>query len=336
MPMKFARGNVVPFAAGIFGYDDRSGFDRNTAIGVAGSKPGDTKVFIGQAGVRASTQYWKHYNVHSTFWDLNGIRHIVKPYVNASVFAESSESVKQKDMVTLGVLQRWQTKRGVGDKSRILDWMRLNLEYTKVSDNSEVRRADRTLWNNPFVPLSTILAPGIFNSDLGSSYRSFELFGPQRDCVNADYIWRLSDTTAILSDFNYDVQDREFEQFNIGLSRMVWPKLSYYIGTRYNRSVNIDNEKGSNAFTFAMTYKLSPRYTLSFSHQYDFKRDGRIATQVSLIRRYHRLYYGFTYSVDESLDRRTIVLTIWPEGIGEIAGGSGTLRGIDTPRERNY
>jgi hypothetical protein len=335
MPLKFKGGNIVPFAAGTFGYDDRSGFDRNTATGGA-RQFGEKEVFIGEAGVRASTQYWKNYNVQSKFWDLDGLRHIVKPYVNASVFAESTDVVNQKDVFSFGVLNRWQTKRGQGEKKRILDWMRLNLEYTMVSDESEIRRPDRPLWNNPFVPLSTILAPDIFNSDLGSSYRTFELFGPQRSSVNADYIWRISDTTAILSDLNYDTKDQEIEQFNIGLSRLVWPNLSYYIGTRYIRSIEIEGEKGSNALTFAATYKLSPRYTITFAHQYDFKRDGRILTQVSLIRRYHRLYYGLTYSIDESLDRRTIVLTIWPEGIGEMAMGSRTLFGVDSPKDRNY
>ncbi len=331
MPMKFKTGNIVPYAAGTFGYDDRTGF--------ATEDFDQQKVFIGEAGVRASTQYWKDYNIRSKFWDINGIRHIIKPYANAAVFGESSDSdaVNQKDTYTLGLLQRWQTKRGEGDKSRILDWMRLNLEYTKVSDNSEIRRADRPLRNNPFVPLSTILTPGIFNSDLGAKYRTFELFGPQRDSINADYIWRLSDTTAILSDLNYDVKDNAIEQFNIGLSRLIWPNISYYIGTRYMRSIEVNGEKGSDALTFAATYKINPRYTLAFAEQYDFKRDGRTLTQVSLIRRYHRLCYGITYSVDETLDRRTIMFTIWPEGIGEM--GSGKMRSlgnVDAPMDRNY
>jgi hypothetical protein len=334
MPLKYAKGNIVPFMAGTFGYDDRSGFSRDAAIGQS-SQFGEKTVYIGQAGVRASTQYWKHYNVRSKFWDLDGIRHIVKPYLNASVFAESTDEVKQRDVFSFGVLNRWQTKRGTGEKSRILDWMRLNLEYSAVSDDSEMKRADRVLWNNPFSPLSKILSPDIFFGDL-EGYRTFETYGPQRDSINADYIWRLSDTTAILSDLNYDTKDSEIEQFNIGLSRLVWPNLSYYIGTRYMRSVEIDGEKGSNALTFSATYRLNPRYTITFANQYDFKRDGRIITQVSLIRRYHRLYYGLTYSMDESVDRRTIMLSIWPEGIGELGFGSRTLVGLETPKERNY
>ncbi|HAL45057.1 MAG: hypothetical protein A2Y12_11925 [Planctomycetes bacterium GWF2_42_9] len=334
-PLQYKKGNIVPFVAGTYGYDDRSGFSRG--VGTGGTGPnGEENVFIGEAGLRTSTQFWKQYNAHSKFWDINGIRHIVKPYANASVFAESSDFVEQRDTITLGVLQRWQTKRGLGEKMRIVDWMRLNLEYTKVSDPSSLRRADRSLWNNPFVPLSVMNAPTITNSDLGSRFRQFEEYGPQRDMVNADYIWRVTDTTAILSDIYWDVKDASVEQFDIGISKMVWPNLSLYVGDRYMRSVEIDGDRGSNALTFAATYKLTPRYTLAFAHQYDFKRNGLIATQVSIIRRYSRLYYALSYGVDESLDRSTISLTIWPEGIGELGMGSRSLFGLDSPAERNY
>jgi hypothetical protein len=243
--------------------------------------------------------------------------------------------VKQRDVFSFGILQRFQTKRGAGEKSRILDWMRLNMEYTMVSDDSaEPIRPDKTLWNNPFVPLSTIMAPDILNGDL-AGYRKFELFGPQRDSFNADYIWRMSDTTAILSDLNYDTKSNEIEQFNIGFSHLCWPNLSYYIGARYLRSLEVDEQKGSNAVTVAATYKINPRYTITFAHQYDYDFGKKIFNQITLIRRYHRIFYGLTYSADESLDRQAIILNIWPEGVGELAMGSRKFMSLDSPQGRN-
>jgi hypothetical protein len=337
MPFKFTSGNLVPYIAGTFGYDDRSGFARGPVTGT-GTEFGSEKIFIGEAGVRASTQYYKTFsNVHSEFWDINGLRHIVKPYINAAIFAESSSSVEQKDVFNLGVLQRWQTKRGVGNKERTVEWMRLNTNYTWVgNDSAEPVRPDKFIWNNSSVPLSALSAPDIFNGDLGSPYRMFETFGMQRDSFNADYIWRISDTTAILSDLNYDVTGRNIEQFNIGFSRLRWPNLSYYVGARYLRSTDVDGEKGSNAFTFAATYKLNPRYTITFAHQYDFDYGKRIASQITLIRRYHRLFYGLTFSMDESLDRQAIVFSIWPEGVSELSIGSRRFMGLDSPQDRNY
>jgi hypothetical protein len=338
MPLKVGSGStkVVPYIAGTLGYDDRSGFARDLVTGT-GTEFGSEKIFIGEFGVRASTQYHKTYkNARSRFWDINGLRHIVKPYINAAIFAESSSAVEQKDVFNLGVLQRWQTKRGVGNKERTVEWMRLNANFTWVgNDSAEPVRPDKFIWNNSSVPLSALSAPHIFNGDLGSPFRMFETFGMQRNSFNADYVWRISDTTAILSDLNYDVTGRNIEQFNIGFSRLRWPNLSYYIGARYLRSTDIDGEQGSNAFTFAATYKLNPRYSITFSHQYDFDYGERIASQVTLIRRYNRLFYGLTFSMDESLDRQAIVLSIWPEGVSELSIGSRRFMGLDAPQERN-
>jgi hypothetical protein len=341
MPLKVGSGStkVVPYIAGTLGYDDRSGFARDLVTGT-GTEFGSEKVFIGEAGARASTQYYKTFNnVHSRFWDLNGLRHIVKPYASAAIFAGSTDAVEQKDSFNLGVLQRWQTKRGVGSKERTVEWMRLNANFTWLSNKDselELRRPDKFIWNNSFVPLSALSSPHIFNGDLGSPFRGFETFGMQHDSFNADYIWRISDTTAILSDLNYDVENRNVEQFNIGFSRLRWPNLSYYIGTRYLRNVEVgDEEKSSNAFTFAITYKINPRYSITLAHQYDFESKERIASQVTLIRRYHRLFYGLTFSMDESLDRQAIVLSIWPEGVSEMSIGSRRFMGLDAPQERN-
>ncbi|MFA6186704.1 MAG: hypothetical protein WC770_05765 [Phycisphaerae bacterium] len=332
LPLKVGSGKVVPFVAGTFGYDDRSGFARDAVTSVNRNAYGSTEVFIGQIGTRASTQYWKTYrNIHSEFWDVNGIRHIVKPYGNVGLFGVSDSSVEQKDYINLGVLQRLQTKRGIGEKQRTVDWMRLDTSVTFVTDDEKsIRRPDKFLWNNSFTPMSVMSAPEIFNGDM-PAHRTFELYGPQRDSFNADYIWRISDTFAFLSDMNYDLQDNAIEQFNVGFSKLCLPNLSYYVGARYLRSTDIEGEKGSNAATFAITYKLSPRYTIVLAHQYDFDYKQRISTQMSLIRRYHRLYYGITFTRDETLDSESIVLNIWPEGGSNLGLGSSRNTDVEPP-----
>ncbi len=87
------------------------------------------------------------------------------------------------------------------------------------------------------------------------------------------------------------------------------------------RRIEVLDEKGSDAFTFAATYVLDPRYTLVYSAQYDFDYGASIRSDITLIRRYHRVYCGITYSADESLDRHSIVFSIWPQGIPELAIG---------------
>ena len=87
-------------------------------------------------------------------------------------------------------------------------------------------------------------------------------------------------------------------------------------------------EKGSNAVTFAAAYKLDPRYALIFSQQYDMDYGDSIRSDVTLLRKYHRLNYGFTFTVDESIGDTSIAFSMWPEGIEELALGVGRYVGL--------
>jgi len=197
--------------------------------------------------------------------------------------------------------------------------MRLDVDVTFVNNSGDTASGpDRLIWNKPFIPLVDRASTVVPTQDR----RSSDIFGPRRNYLGADYALRISDTTALLSDLNYDLQSGVVQQFNIGFSRLRWPDLSYYIGSRYLR--RLDNglgEEGSNAFTFAATYVLDPRYTVVFSQQFDFDYGARIRSDITLIRRYHRLFYGLTFSADESLDRQAIVFSIWPQGVPELAVG---------------
>jgi hypothetical protein len=98
--------------------------------------------------------------------------------------------------------------------------------------------------------------------------------------------------------------------------------------SRYLRRIEVLDEKGSNAFTFAATYVLDPRYTIVFAQQFDFDYGANIRSDFTLIRRYHRMYCSFTYSADESLDRHAIVFSIWPQGVPELGIGNRKYMGL--------
>lgn len=334
MPLWVKPFKIVPFVAGTFGYDDRSGFTTTLVDGSKTGRFGDDQIWLGEAGVRISSQYWKVYpNVKSRLWDLNGLRHIIKPQLTAAFYAESDKVAEQRDTLNLAVSQRLQTKRGFGNKQRVVDWMQLDMDVTWVNDSDDVDSStapDRFIWNKPIVPLRVFSAPDIFHGSLrsGGIFHRFERFGPRRNYFGADYIWRLSDTTGLLSDMNFDMQSGVVQQFNIGFSHLRWPNLSYYIGSRYLRRVEVLGEKGSNAFTFAVTYALDPRYTLVFAQQYDFDYGANIRSDIIIIRRYHRVYWGLTYSTNESMDRQAIIFSIWPQGVPEMAIGPRRYLGV--------
>jgi len=323
MPLRSGPYRLVPFVAGTFGYDDRSGFQRTLVDGTNTGAFGEDSVWIGELGVRTSTQFWKLYpNVKSQLWDINQIRHIVNPGVVAVMYEENDDVVKNRDIVNFSLSQRLQTKRGPENDRRIVDWMRLDTDFVWVNDAAdEAGSPQRITWNKPFVPMRVYSAPEIFNGDFSSSLQRYESWGPTRNYFSSDYIWRLSDTAAILSDVYYDLEDGKIDQLNVGYTRLCWPNLSYYIGSRYLRNVEVLDEKGSNAFTFAATYIIDPRYSVVFAQQFDFDYSANIRSDITLIRKYHRIACGFTYSADGSLDDQAIVFSIWPQGVPELAVG---------------
>jgi hypothetical protein len=330
MPLRLGNAKLVPFVAGTAAYEDGMGFLRNLGGSTAASAD---DIWIGELGTRLSTQYWKVYpQVKSQLWDLDGLRHIVRPHLAVSGFAESDSVAEQRDTLHLGISQRLQTKRGPinndydsrlkgatdANSRRVVDWMRLDLDVTWVNNSGDTSAGpDRLIWNKPFIPLVNTLSRTVPLQDR----RSTDVFGPRRNYIGGDYMWRVSDTTAVLSDMNYDMQSGVVQQYNIGLSRLRWPNFSYYVGSRYLRRIQIGPEKGSNMVTFAATYVLDPRYTLVFSQQYDFDYRANVRSDIALIRRYHRVCMGLTYSADESLKEQAIVFSVWAEGVPELAMG---------------
>jgi hypothetical protein len=325
MPMTIGKAKIVPFVAGTVAYEDGQGFYRELNGGLAEEQE---DVWFGETGFRASTQpYWKVYpDVKSELWDLNQMRHLIKPYMTAVTYTENESVFEQRDTLNVGISQRLQTKRRLGDKQRNVDWMRLDMDVTWVNNSGDASAgADEFIWNRPFIPPINTFSRVIPQQDR----RGTDLYGPRRNYVGADYSWLLSDTTAVLSDLNYDMQSGVVQQFNVGFSHMRWPNLQYYIGSRYLRRLDNGNgEYGTNAVTFAVTYVLDPRYTLVYSQQHDFDYGAMVRSDLTLIRRYHRLFWGLTFSADESLDRQSIVFSLWPQGVPGVAIGESRYVGL--------
>ncbi|RKY08725.1 MAG: hypothetical protein DRP65_08755 [Planctomycetota bacterium] len=335
MPFMWNTVKVVPFIAGTYGYsDDEDGYE----INLNGTKTArENQVWLGEAGIRAATMFWKENQfVKSRLWDINGIRHIVKPHVEAVFYHDNDETIEMRDVVNLGVSQRWQTRRGPEEYLRSFDWMRLDINATWLRDDADSavgppRSSSQTytygpakfIWNDAAIPMLL--------------RRDSSWFGIVRNSINTDYTWRVSDTTTVLSDMNYDIESGVVQQLNMGVSRYVYPDISYYIGSRYLRPVVIDidsdniHEEGSNSVVMAATYALNPKYTATIAQEYNFDFGKNVKSELTILRRYHRMYYGFTFSADESRKRKSIVFSIWPQGVRELALGRRKYIGLVGP-----
>lgn len=325
MPLTAGVFKIVPFVAGTIGYEDGAGFMAEFDDGGIES---EEAIVIGEGGVRISMQpFWGVYpDVESRLWDLHQLRHTIRPSLTAVSYVESDDAAKQRDTLDLGISQRWQTKRGPLGNRRTVDWLRWDVDFVWVADSSdEIAGADRFLWNEPFIPLINRDGRVIPPLDRRTTGR----FGPRQNYVSTEVILRLTDTTSILGDAYFDMQSGVVEQLDVGISRLLWPNLTYYVGSRYLREVdNTLGQRGSNALTLAATYTLDPRYTVVLAEQFDFDYGANIRTDVTLIRKYHRTNLALTFSADDSLDEQRIVLSLWPEGVPELSIGLRRYMGL--------
>ncbi len=337
-PLTVGTFKIVPFAAGSYGFEDRDSF----ALDIRGNATGrESSVFLGETGVRGSTMFWKEDpTVQSAFWNLNGLRHIITPYFETAFYQSSDSAIDMRDYVHVGATQRWQTRRGGEHSVQTVDWMRLDTNLTWVSDGADSAIGPglqfdaatnryvgpptygpaRFVYHNPAIP---------FLVRRDSAY-----YGMSRDTLAADYEWRVSDTFTLLSDANYDLQSGHLQGLNIGVSRYVNPDISYYVGSRYLRpiEVNVDtngdgnfdiHEKGSHSVIGAITWQMTPRYAVTFAQEYNFDFGHNVRSDLTVIRQYHRLFYAVSLSIDESLKRNLVMFSIWPQGVSARGGTPG-------------
>lgn len=277
---------------------------------------GGAERMFGSVGVRGSSYLWRLYpETRSTMWDIDGIRHIIKADLTAwgaaanrdahelYPFDSSVEGIGDFDGVTVGIRQRWQTKRGAGENRRTVDFFTLDVETGIFNDNS----GDAA--TNGFAS---------FSRPENSIARNY---------VNARTAWRINDRTALLSETNFDLNDREVDIFNLSLVVERPPRLSYLIGYRFIE------ESESNLLAFDMNYQMTEKHTLALRERFDLDRGRTLDFTVAFIRKLPRWFAAVTFDLDEGEDDFGVSFSIWPEGLPRAALGSRRFTGLGNSTE---
>jgi len=243
-------------------------------------------------------------------FDIDGIRHLIKPTVTAWVsgsnvdstdlfpFDDTVERIDDFDGVTVGVRQRWQTKRGTGGNRRIVDAFTWDAEVGAFSDAPE--RAKTNGYTSFSRPEDSIA----------------------RNFVSSSTIWRINDCTALLTESNYDLNDQHIDIYNVSLAVERAPRLSYLIGYRYI------NETDSNLLAFDMNYRMSEKHMLALREAFDLDEGRTMDFTVGLIRRFPRWYGAISFALDNAEDDFGVSVSVWPEGLPQAALGSRRFTGL--------
>lgn len=299
LPVDVGALRFVPFAAG-----------RGTTWSESPDEGGLTRGF-GIVGVRGSMYFTRVYpDVRSPMFDVDGVRHIIKPKITAwtsesnvdkddlFLFDETVEGIDATDGVTVGVRQRFQTKRGAGDNRRTVDVLTHDLELGVFND------AGGDEITNGFAS---------FSRPENSITRNF---------VNSSTIWRMNDRTALLTETNYDLNNGQIDILNVSVAVERTPRFSYLIGYRFIEKTE------SNLLGFDMNYRLTEKHTFAARELFDLDQGQTLEFTIAIIRKFPRWYGALSFELDEARDDFGVSVSLWPEGLSQAALGSRRFTGL--------
>jgi lipopolysaccharide export system protein LptA len=301
MPMKFSAVNLnlVPYAVGRAGYWSDSPHD------------GGVDRIFGMAGIRAGTQFWRLFeNAVSRILDVNGVRHIVSPEITAwgsaddlasrdlTPFDQGIETIDDFSGTSIALRQRWQTKRGGPSDAggsgqwRKVDWIRFDVELNLFSNS----------------PSDTL--------PIGRYYAVRQEDSVARNHVRSDFMYRISDTTAILSNSNIDLNDGDMDLYDVSYAVERTPRFAYFVGYR------LIHDTDSDLIGAGANYEFNTKYRVAVRTYYDIERSETDIFEISLIRKWPRWYTALTFELDNLEDVFGLSLSVWPEGAPQLALGS--------------
>jgi len=302
-PLKIGALNLVPFASVRGSYWD--GQPRDEGALWRG---------LGVLGVRGGTSFSRVYDgVHSDLLAIDRIRHIIQPDFAAwwsdsntrsellTPFDYGIETIDDFYGMRLGVRQTWQTKRGTAERQRTVDLLTLNLE-AGFFGNTDGRHDISNGWADPLRPENS----------------------RTRNYFAGDVSYRLSDTTSLLYDFNFDLNDGSFDRQDVALAVERSPRLSYVFGTRYAGDVQMNFVGGG------WNYKLTEKHITAVRAWYDIETGKVGEVTLSYVRKLPRWYVGLNFGYSNLDNNFTTSLSVWPEGIPEWTLGSRRFSSLST------
>jgi len=284
-PTSLGQVKVAPFIFGRYlGYSDSPSGDSQNRLMAGG-------------GVRGSTTFFRiDDSVQSRLFDLDRVRHIVTPEATAFIAAQSvdrnevfvydemSDGATDIHAVNLAVRQVWQTKRGQPGRKRSVDFLTLNVGYTRYGNEPD----EIEVTNSQGDVLSARSFRGLW-------FETAPEASIARSNIYADSAWRVTDATVVLTDASYNTSAESLATAAVGVAVEREPRVRYFGGIRYIGDLN------STILSFAVDYEISRKYSASFNQAFDLVEGGSRDTSVVIFRRFEQ-FVGFASFFYDDVD----------------------------------
>ena len=318
-PIDAGRFKVVPYVMGRYtGYTDSPDDDPQSRV-------------LGGVGARVNTSFWKiDDSAENDFFDIHRVRHVVEPELNlfasaasidrddVYIYDDTIDGISDVSAASFFIRQRWQTKRGAPGLYRSVDYFTLNAGITGFANTpEEPRDPDREYLRSNGEYYEDKLGPDSAKAFRGVFFQATPEASIPRSNISGDASWRLADTTLLLGDANWNIEEQELATTAAGLLVGRGDRVSYYTGLRYIGSIN------SMIASFSTQYQLTPKYSVNFSAAIDLARQTKGGT-FNIIRHFDRFYAGVGVYYDQTENESGFNIIFYPEGFGA-AVNSGQL-----------
>ena len=128
--------------------------------------------------------------------------------------------------------------------------------------------------------------------------------------MNADALWRVSDTTAVLADVEHNLDENKLATASVGVAVQRDLRMQYFLGLRYIGDIN------STIASVLMNYQISPKYSVLTSYSFDFSANSTQDFSVMVMRHFDRFYISVEVFHDFIQEDSGIRFGIFPEGLG--------------------
>ncbi|WP_432797488.1 hypothetical protein [Poriferisphaera sp. WC338] len=288
--------NISPYVSGRVTAYDQSFEDFNDFEAPRGSQ--DQIRFWGMAGVRIDTEFAKTLSLkRDRLWNINGIRHVVEPYVNAyaigttlssrelPLFDYDVERLDEGFGLALGLRNTLKTKRGGPGRERDVDWISLETRYVFK-------------WDEAFP-----------NVEIPEYYNYRPEFSVGGDQFYGELLWMVSDNVAITGELTWAEAQNEVVQWRVGGTLNHTPRLTSFL--RYEALPVLSSRN----ITYGFTYRLTTKYNVSFLQRFDFEDDRSRVVQVVVDRKLPRWTLRVTASIDTVDQENNFNVVIIPDGL---------------------
>ncbi len=251
-------------------------------------------------GVRMTTAFWKiDEAAQSDLLDIHRLRHVIEPELHLYGSGQTQErtrvywydepvdEISDFAAAQIALRQRWQTKRGGPGAWRSVDVFSLNVEGNFFTNQ----------------PPAAERRPEAFR---GLFFDSLPEASIPRSSINSDGAWRISDSTSLFADAQWNLDKRTLATSAIGFAVRRDPRVSYYATLRYIDELN------SSILAVAASYELSTKYTLTGAQSFDFGNDNTVSSNLGILRRFDSFAMLLSVSYDQTTGVSGVAINVLP------------------------